>query len=192
MMTAAEQGSPARPLDRTPEPASLSESFADQQVSYVDDVDSAAPQLPQDETGDFTSGSGVTPGRVAQNDDQKDGYAPAPQAASSYPHIPPSYASLRPADQPQRQAERDVEPPPSAGRETPSSYPPRQEAETPSYYRPWPQVPPMPYRAYRDRPDPPPAYPYYPAPRTYYSTPYPAPSYADPRYDDPRERYSER
>ena len=85
VMTVAEQGLPPRPLDRTPEPASVSESFAADQVSYVDDMDSAAPQLPQDETGDFVSGSGVTPDRVAHNDDRSDGYRPAPQVAPSYP-----------------------------------------------------------------------------------------------------------
>jgi penicillin-binding protein 1A len=205
VMTVAEQGLPPRPLDRTPEPVSVSESFAAEQVSYVDDVDSAAPQLPQNEAGDFVSGSGVSPNRVARNDDQRDGYAPAPQAAPSYlppnappqqvapsyPHMTPPYVPPRPVDQPQRQAERDVEPsPPQADtfRENSSNYPTRQAAEAPPYYRPWPQERPIPYQTYRDRSDPPSAYPYYPAPRSYYS----APSYADPRYGDTPERFSGR
>jgi hypothetical protein len=150
----------------------------------VDDVDSAPPQLPQGEAGDFASGSGVTPDRVTQQDERHDAYAPAPQIASSYPHVPPSYASLRPADPPQRQAGGDVEPQPPAGRENPSNYPMRQAAEAPPTYRPWSQERPIPYPTYRDRPDPP-AYPYYPAPRAYY----PAPSYADPRYDDAPAQY---
>ena len=184
VMTVAEQGLPPRPLDRTPESANVSESLATDQVSYVDDVDSATPQLPQDEAGDLVSGSGVM-----ARDERRDAQAPAPSSASSYPHVPPSSAEMRPVEQTQRQAGRDVEPSPPADppRETPSSYPTRQAAETPSYYRPWPQVPPTPYQAYRDRPDPP-AYPYYSAPRAYY----PAPSYADPRYDDARDRYNDR
>ena len=230
VMTVAEQGLPPRPLDRTPEPVGVSESFAADQVSYVDDVDSAAPQLPQKEAGDFVSGSGVTPGTVARNDDRRDSYAPAlQQAAPSYPHVPPAYGDLRPAEPPQRPVVQSAEPPPSAGRENPSSYPARQATDAP-IYRPWSQVRQMPYaergmepapqtarenpsndptrqaaevpptdrpwsqaredayRAYRDRPDPPPAYPYYSTPRAYY----PAPSYADPRYDDARDRYSDR
>jgi penicillin-binding protein 1A len=145
VMTVAEQGLPPRPLDRTPEPASVSESFAADQVSYVDDVDSAAPQLPQEETGDFVSGgSGVTPARVAQKDDA---YAPAPQAASSYPQVPPSYAFLRPAEQPQRQVGRDVEPPTPAEppREIPPNYPTRQTAQEMSDYRQWLQTKQAPY-----------------------------------------------
>jgi penicillin-binding protein 1A len=219
VMTVAEQGLPPRPLDRTPEPASVSESLATDQVSYVDDVDSAAPQLPQDQTGDFVSGSGVAPGRIAQKDDRNDGYAAAPPAASSYPRVAPAYA--RPPEE--SPAVRTVEPPPPTEppRENPSHYP--TVAEAPPTYRPWSQVRQMPYaggdvepapqtgrenyptrqaaevpppyqsqarenayRAWRDRTDPPAGYPYYPAPRAYYSAP------ADPRYDDPRDRYSDR
>jgi membrane peptidoglycan carboxypeptidase len=226
VMTAAEQGLPARPLDRTPEPASVSDSFAEQQVSYVDDVDSTTPQLPQSETNDGISGSGVVPGRVARNDDRGDGYTPAPQAAPSYPHMTSSYPALRSSDQ-QRQDTHDAEsgpqadvwrspnyqtrqsaqelsdyrqwlqtrrgpnaggdmepaPQPNPPRDNPSNYPTRQAAEAPPYYRPGPQVPQMPYQAYRDRPDPPAAYPYYAAPRSYY----PATPYDGARYGDPRE-----
>jgi len=185
VMTVAEQGLPPRPLDRTPEPASVSDSLAADQVSYVDDVDSAAPQLPQEEAGDFASGSGVTPGRVAQKDD---GYALAPPAGSSYPQVAPAYAELRPAEE--RPAARTVEPPPPAEppRENPSDYPMRQATQAPPAYRPWSQARQEAYQAWRDRSDPPAGYPYSPAPRAYYA----APSYADPRYDDARDRYGDR
>jgi penicillin-binding protein 1A len=219
VMTVAEKGLPPRPLDRTPEPAGVSEDFAAGQVAYVDDVDGAAPQLPPEQTGDFVSGgSGVTPGLA-----DRDTSAPAPQMASSYPHVS-SYAPPLP-DQPQYQAGRDVEAASQAERQSAANYPARQAdeemsyyrqwsqgrqhgrdmeppqpnpprenpanyraAEAPPSYRPWPQARQTPYPAYRDRSDPPPAYPYYPAPRAYY----PAPSYADPRYDDARDRYSDR
>ena len=226
VMTVAEQGLPPRPLERTPEPASVNESLAADQVSYVDDVDSTTPQLPQDQAGDFISGSGVAPGRVAQKDDRNDGNAPAP-TAPFYPRGAPAYAELRPAEQSQRQTghdvepsslpepprgnpsdytarqagdappvyrpwsqvrqtpERDVEPGPQIGRE---NYPTRQATEAPPTYRSWAQARQEAYQAWRDRPDPPAPYSYYPAPRTSY----PAPSYTDPRYDDGRDRYSER
>jgi membrane peptidoglycan carboxypeptidase len=222
VMTVAEQGLPPRPLDRTPEPASVSESLAADQVAYVDDVDSAAPQLPQEEAGDFASGSGVTLGRVAQKDDRDNA---APPAASSYPRAAPAYAELRPADQSQRQIRHDADssPPPEAPRENPSryptaadasptyrpwsqvrqmpyasgevepapqtareNYPTRQAAEVPPTYQSWSQARDNAYRAWRDRPNPP-AYPYYSAPRAYY----PAPSYADPRYDGAQDRYGD-
>ena len=67
VMTVAERGLSPRPLDRTPEPAGVSEDFAADQVAYVDEVDGAAPQLPQEQAGDFVStGSGVTPEMLNQ------------------------------------------------------------------------------------------------------------------------------
>jgi penicillin-binding protein 1A len=122
VMTAAEQGLPPRPLDRTPEPANVSDSFAEQQVSYVDDVDAATPQLSQDQTGDFVSGSGVTPERVVRKgDDRSDGYVVAPQAApapsyaqapqiaSSYPHMTSSSPPPEDVYQPPRQDPSDAQ-----------------------------------------------------------------------------------
>jgi len=156
VMTVAEQGLPPRALDRTPEPVGVSESVAADQVSYVDDVDSAAPQLPQEDAGDFVSGSGVTPGPVARNDDRKESYAPALQQADpSYPHVAPAYADLRPGEQLQRPVGRPMEPPPPAGRENPTNYPPRQTADTPPNYRPWSQVRQMPYAERDMEPQPP-------------------------------------
>src|SRR6185312_15851528 len=71
LMQAAEAGQPARPLDRTPEPADVSPDFAAEQVANVDevrDINSAAPQVPVDDKGDFVAGnSGVSPGRPAQD-----------------------------------------------------------------------------------------------------------------------------
>src|SRR5581483_8625989 len=147
VMTAAEQGLPPRPLDRTPEPANVSESFADQQVSYVDDVDAATPQLPQDAAGEFMSGSGVTPGRVARNDERSDppAYSPpyvqVPQntsspSASSYPRMTLPSPLPPQMEQPPRQPERDVEAP----RQNPSNYPTRQAADEMSDYRRWLQT----------------------------------------------------
>ncbi len=197
VMTVAERGLPPRPLDRTPEPAGVSEDFAADQVAYVDEVDGAAPQLPQEQAGDFVStGSGVTP-------EQGPHEASASQVASSYPHVS-SYAPPLP-DQAQQQGSRDAEMAPHAERQGASQYPPRQAADEMSSYRQWSEGRQVPYDRHAMEPAPqtapprgnpssyptrqaaevPPAYPYYPAPRAYY----PSPSYADPRYDDARDRY---
>lgn len=190
LMSAAENGSPARPLDRSPEPAYVGADFAAEQVAYVDevrDIDTAPPQVPVDDKGDFLAdGSGVAPSRgdrVARNGD---GYAPVSAAEQ---HAPMT----------QEQGPRDVEqgprveqPPYPArpryyaqpayaqpGDDAP--YPPRRDMrreetdQRPAYDRPWQPLRQMPYQGYRDQPpEPPPAY--YPR-RSYY----PAPADEDPR-----------
>lgn len=149
VMEAAENGMAPQPLDRTPEPEGPSD--ATDQVSYEDDMDAAAPQVPQDERGDFLAGSGVSPGPVAHSEVYAQAQ-PDPQAPP-----PPDSSAMLPRQQ--------------------RSDPPGQPAEAPSYDRPWQLVRPVPYQASREQP-PRGSYPAPPAPRAYYSQP---PGYADPQ-----------
>jgi membrane peptidoglycan carboxypeptidase len=81
VMRVAETGLPPRPLDRSLEPAGITDDFAAEQVAYVDEVDAAAPQIPMDEQGSVLAGSGVSPDHLARND-----YAPvAPPRAPVMP-----------------------------------------------------------------------------------------------------------
>ena len=140
MMTVAENGLPPHPLDRTPEPTGVSGAFADEQVSYVDDVDAAAPQLPQDEKGDFVSGSGVSPApsnqvasaqvnqvtnQVARNEPTAPTPPPAARAPDQTAYAPPQAEPPR-----ARAADTDPAPPqpvaPPAYQREPSSYPVRR------------------------------------------------------------------
>jgi hypothetical protein len=139
--------------------------------------------------------AGRTMASAPQGDGTRD-IPPAPQAGRQNPSDDPArqaaqemsdYRQWLQTRQPPS-AGHDMEPAPQAVRENPSNYPTRQAAEAPPTYRPWSQVQQMPYQAYRDHSGPPPADPYYPAPRTYY----PAPSYRDPRYDDQPARFGDR
>jgi penicillin-binding protein 1A len=69
LMTAAEGSAQPRPLDRTPPPAMVEESFAGQSVSYVDEINAAPPLLPADDRGDYiATDSGVGSRTIARQE----------------------------------------------------------------------------------------------------------------------------
>jgi penicillin-binding protein 1A len=139
VMTVAEAGMTSVPLDRTPEPSGIGEAYADEQVSYVDDQNGAAPLLPVDGKGDFDAGSGVSSARVARSDD----YVPAP-VSPSYPAPIVSVPLRQQADPPPRDMEQSVPRP-----QDQPSYP-REAAARPPDGAPFYSVPPSP--AYPPRP----------------------------------------
>ena len=203
VMSIAESGLPVQALDRTPEPQDVNEPAEAEQVAYVDDADPGAPQVAEDDKGDFVSGSGVPLSRVAREDSpakaQDSGYVPAP---SSPPPVAATPPLRQQADQP---SQRELEAAAAQGYAPPrppeaQAYAPRPpDSSAPRNYPPYPQAPayqpqptrPMPYQAYLQQPEaprPPPPPAYYP-PRAYYPAPQ---AYADPRYGYGPDPYTSR
>jgi membrane peptidoglycan carboxypeptidase len=205
MMTVAENGLPPQPLDRSEVPAEAVDSVTADQVSYVDDADSvapqiaAAPQVPQDQKGDFLAGSGVAPTRTARNETDTTPAAPPPDSGD---YVPPRPPANRPSEENRAYEQwRQAEPPAGSARESAAAspypsrnYPQVQAAEPPrSSDQSWQPVRAMPYQAYREQPEPPrnygPPAAYATPPAAYYSAP---PAYYQPprgyyppsRYDD--------
>ena len=206
VMTVAESGLPPKPLDRTPEPEGSSAPADSDQVAYVDD-ESTAPQMAQDDKGDFVAGSGVSSRQVARNEPQmqENIYVPAPSApqrgaaASPAPVSPMRQQADMPAprDSDQAATPAPVSAPQGYGAPRPAEAqayaqrPPEAQAyaarpaeeaaprqEPPGYYRPWQPVRSMPYQSYLEQP-----------PRSY-APPAAYSSYPPPRgYESPPYSY---
>jgi penicillin-binding protein 1A len=102
LMTAAEGDAPPKPLDRTPPPAMVKDSFQNQSLSYVDDIEAAPPSLPGDDRGGYnTPRAAASAGYIArqevyappQRTEPPSPAAPAlPSRAADLPKPPPSDA----------------------------------------------------------------------------------------------------